>query len=131
MENTKHKKSVAELYVEQVEMATKDLMINANGKPVNGKTRRPYKGVNQLILLDQQRIHHYNSYLWFTRNYIISEESPFKIKDGEKGTMIFTNKLYKTGELRKKKDSNETYEVQEKRLTYYYVFNKDQLVGKE
>ncbi len=123
-----NKKSVAQLYVEQVELTTKDLMINANGKPVNGKTKNPYKGVNQLILLDQQRIHNYNSYLWFTRNYILSEESSFKIKDGEKGTMIFSNKLHNTGEIRKKRDTNETYEVKEKRLTYYYVFNKDQLV---
>lgn len=128
MDTSKSKKSVAELYVEQVEIATKDLMINANGKPVNGKTRRPYKGVNQLILLDQQRIHNYNSYLWFTQNHILSEESSFMIKEGEKGTMIFSNNLHKTGEIRKKKDSNETYEVQEKRLTYYYVFNKDQLI---
>jgi hypothetical protein len=60
-----------------------------------------------------------------------AEDSKFEIKAGEKGVMLFSNKLVKTGEVKTKKGSEETYEVQERKLTYYYVFNENQIQLKE
>lgn len=124
------KRTVAELFVESTEVAVKAVKINAADKQVNGVSNREYQGVNQLILLEAKKANKFSSNQWFTQDFLNSKDSEYEIIEGQKGTMVFSNKLFKTGEVKKKKDSEETYEVQEKKLTYYYVFNLGQLKEK-
>ncbi len=127
MNTTTGKQTVAELMVNSIEQAVKGLEINVSNKQVNGTTGRNYQGVNELILLDAVKQNKFTSTQWFTQDSLKAEDSKLSIKKDEKGTMIFNNRLVKTGEIKTKKDSNEDYEVQIKKLNYYYVFNKCQL----
>ena len=104
---------------------------NTTIKPFNGSSLREYRGMNRIILIDAAIQNNFQSQEWFTQDELMKEDSNLMIAEGQKGTMIFSNRLYRTGEIRQKADTGEDYEVQIKKLSYYYVFNKDQLQDKK
>lgn len=122
---------IVEMYLETVEEVVKGISVKGANKPVNGESGREYKGLNSLILFNAIATNKFTSNKFFTQVSLNTEDSKYEIKKGEKGIILFSNKLVKTGEVKTKKDSQETYEVQEKKLTYYYVFNENQIQLKE
>lgn len=123
--------NVVELYLETVEEVVKGITVKGVHKPVNGESGREYKGLNSLILFNSIGLNKFTSNKFYSQVSLNSEESQFEIKAGEKGTMLFSSKLVETGEIKTKKNSTETYKVQERKLSYYYVFNENQIQSKK
>lgn len=122
---------VVEMYLGTVEEVVKGITVKGSNKPINGESGREYKGLNSLICFNAIATNKFTSNKFYTQMSLNAEDSKFEIKSGEKGVMLFSNKLVKTGEVKTKKGSEETYEVQERKLTYYYVFNENQIQLKE
>lgn len=119
--------NIVELYLETVEEVVKGISVKGANKPINGESGREYKGLNSLILFNSIGLNKFTSNKFYSQASLNNEESAFEIKAGEKGTMLFSSKLVETGEIKTKKNSTETYKVQERKLSYYYVFNENQI----
>ncbi|MCT7596122.1 ArdC-like ssDNA-binding domain-containing protein [Aliarcobacter butzleri] len=123
--------NIVELYLETVEEVVKGISVKGAHKPINGESGREYKGLNSLILFNAIAQNRFDSNKFYSQASLNSEESAYEIKTGEKGIMLFSSKLVETGEVRTKKNSTETYKVQERKLSYYYVFNENQIQVKK
>lgn len=99
----------------------------ANGLPVNGATRRPYSGINILILWLTAQNQEYSSCEWMT--YKQASGAGGQVRKGEKGTHVV---FYKSVE--KEEIDQESGEVEKKNIPMmrsFVVFNRDQIEGLE
>ena len=92
----------------------------ASGTPKNFITKKPYRGINIILLGIQEHTCPY----WATFKQINKLKG--HVKKGEKGTII---SFYKTYTKKVKNENNENNELEEKNsytLRYYNVFNLEQ-----
>jgi antirestriction protein ArdC len=87
-------------------------------------SRRPYRGINTLILAITAQMCGYNSPAWTT--YKKAAEHGAQVRKGEKGTPII---FWKTVDVEDKADPDKTKKIPMART--YYVFNTDQIDGIE
>ena len=108
----------------------------ASGKAINGITKKPYNGMNQLLLSHIAYINNYNDPRWMTLHQ--ANEKGWRIKAGAKGTLIEFWSLY--DELQRKnisiKEANDLISADESRRAFikwkvrnYTVFNGEQITG--
>ena len=92
-------------------------------RPRNGKSQRPYTGVNWLIL---GMLSPYKSNEWFTKNQIIDMmegvDRPIPYEEFKKGTKII---FYKDWEFKDKHGNDQTRPV----MRVYTVWNREQVPG--
>lgn len=113
--NTKGSKmaklSVSELFARESERVAK--VAHATAKQVNGVSGREYQGFNRINLYLVAKEKSFSN-TWYLFDQ--AKEKGLFVKKGEHGTPVFNHKLVDREEGRK-----------EKVLSYYLVFNADQL----
>jgi len=97
--------------------------------PKNAVTKRPYSGINVLVLWSALEKHQYKTSLWLT--FKQAKDANLSVKKGEKGTRVVFVKS-----LNKKDDKNEhESDKNDKKVVFimrsFVVFNLDQLTGDE
>jgi antirestriction protein ArdC len=92
--------------------------------PANGKTGKSYRGVNVIILLNEQLEHGYKSNLWLS--FKQASDLKGKVKQGEKGTQVIYWQIVK-GQSKAEDGSKSSYTFP--MLKYYTVFNSEQIEG--
>lgn len=108
----------------------------ASGKAINGITKKPYNGMNQLLLSHIAYLNNYSDPRWMTLHQ--ANEKGWRIKAGAKGTPIEFWSLY--DELQRKnisiKEANDLISADESRRAFikwkvrnYTVFNGEQITG--
>lgn len=91
--------------------------------PHNASSRRPYSGVNVLILWGQAQAMGYSSAGWLTFNQ--AKEAGGNVRKGEKGTLIvYSDRFIPAGEKAKGDDARSVWF-----LKSFVVFNLDQIEG--
>lgn len=94
--------------------------------PMNLCTKKPYRGVNVLVLMSEAAAHGYKSQYWLT--YKQAVELGGTVRKGERGThVVFNQPFIKETE----KEDGETTERKLWLMRYYTVFNADQVDGIE
>jgi antirestriction protein ArdC len=90
------------------------------GVPRNGVSRRPYSGINRIILMIQSMVKGYQSDDWFTFNS--AKERGGWVRKGESHTKVVWYQI-----IKKKTASGEeeTFPM----MKYFAVFNRDQIEG--
>jgi antirestriction protein ArdC len=87
--------------------------------PRNGKTRKPYSGINVLYLQAVAYIEGFNSNDWFTWKTIKSLKGTLKANEGTKSSLVI---YYKMVKKRNAIDDNDRFPM----MRYYRVYNRDQ-----
>ncbi len=104
------KLSVSELFSRESERVSK--IPHATGKQVNGVSGREYQGFNRINLYLIAKEKGFCN-VWFTFDQV--KDQNLAVKKGERGIPVFNHKLI------------DKEDRKEKILSYYLVFNKDQL----
>src|SRR5437867_486955 len=95
--------------------------------PVNAQSKKPYRGINVLILWDAAQKQHYNSGFWAT--YKQWHELGAQVRKGEKAQSVV---FWRFSDIQTKDEGDESEEGSEKRIALareYWVFNADQVNG--
>lgn len=96
---------------------------SATGVPTSLATRKPYRGVNALLLGLTAQEKGYASPYWMTFNQMKQRNG--HLKEGQKGTLVTFWKMLKVEDEKTGEKKNVPM------LRYFYLFNADQMTGVE
>lgn len=94
-----------------------------NGLPINGISKKNYRGINIWLLQQSALVNDFTSNVWLTFKQVT--ELGGKVKKGSKSTFVtFSSKIVKKNELDNEEEVNSFWIFR-----YYNVFNLDQTTG--
>jgi antirestriction protein ArdC len=95
--------------------------------PINAASKKPYRGINILVLWAEAQKQGYGSGLWAT--YKQWHELGAQVKKGEKATSVV---FWKFSDVQTKMGDEDSEEGSERRIPFareYWVFNAEQVSG--
>lgn len=132
-----NKKNTYEMITEEViaamEAATGNFELPWNksacsGLPVNGSTKKEYKGINIVMLWISAASNGFTSNEWFT--FKQAKDLKGQVRKGEKGTrVVFWKFLEKETEESSENEDSKTNKSTVPVCRYFTVFNRDQIDG--